>query len=228
MISDQCKDLVRKMMIPRPAKRFSCSQCLEHDWFSVLGDARIQKSQVQLACNNIIRFSQMGKWKRAVMFVIARQMDIEKLKISTDIFFAFDTDGGGTLSYQNVKEGLKGYGVQPPEHLEESMAMIDADGSGIIDYTEFLAATMPKEWYQDHETLKNAFAVFDWGGEGMISMAELKKIFAEDDSLHIEKSEIDKLIKAIDKNRDGEIDVDEFIEMMMDNDGELSDADEIE
>ena len=80
----------------------------------------------------------------------------------------------------------------------------------------------------NHETLKNAFAVFDWGGEGMISMAELKKIFAEDDSLHIEKSEIDKLIKAIDKNRDGEIDVDEFIEMMMDNDGELSDADEIE
>ena len=54
--------------------------------------------------------------------------------------------------------------------------MIDADGSGVIDYSEFLAATLPKDWYQDREILREAFAVFDWGDEGTVTMDELKKI----------------------------------------------------
>jgi serine/threonine protein kinase len=36
-ISDEAKDLVRKMLIVDPAKRWSASECLKHPW--ITGDA---------------------------------------------------------------------------------------------------------------------------------------------------------------------------------------------
>lgn len=38
-------------------------------------------------------------------------------------------------------------GVALPEDLEEIMKEVDSDGSGAIDYTEFIAATMDKKLY---------------------------------------------------------------------------------
>lgn len=46
---------------------------------------------------------------------------------------------------------------------------IDTDGSGKIDYTEFLAATMEKSMYMKEEKLHNAFRMFDLDGNGKIS-----------------------------------------------------------
>ena len=53
---------------------------------------------------------------------------------------------------------------------------IDTDGSGEIDYTEFLAATMEKSIYMKEEKLFMAFKMFDLDGSGKISADELKKV----------------------------------------------------
>ena len=50
---------------------------------------------------------------------------------------------------------------------------IDTDGSGQIDYTEFLAATMEKSIYMKEEKLFMAFKMFDLDGSGKISANEL-------------------------------------------------------
>ena len=81
----------------------------------------------------------------------------------------------------------------------------DADGSGVMDYSEFVAAVMSKEIYADDAILFNAFKVFDVEGGGTVSMEELKKIFGEDPSMGIGKSEIDAVVAQIDINGDGEI-----------------------
>ena len=53
----------------------------------------------------------------------------------------------------------------------------DTDGSGEIDYTEFLAATIDERIYLREDYLRNAFNMFDKDHNGSISKQELKDIF---------------------------------------------------
>lgn len=100
---------------------------------------------------------------------------------------------------------------------------IDTDGSGKIDYTEFLAATMEKSIYMKEDKLHQAFKMLDQDGNGKISREELKnvlgskynlvfcfylkqKIFLKEELGHeYTESYWDNMIKEVDKNGDGEV-----------------------
>jgi calcium-dependent protein kinase len=55
-----------------------------------------------------------------------------------------DTNGDGKLSKTEISEGyLNFYGKQLEDHeIDEMFAKVDADGSGEIEYSEFVVATM--------------------------------------------------------------------------------------
>ena len=80
----------------------------------------------------------------------------------------------------------------------------------MIDYTEFIAASIDKNTYMQEAKLKDAFKLFDSDGSGKISKEEITKILKSEKDLDY----IDKLIDKYDTNKDGEIDYDEFLNMM--------------
>ena len=91
---------------------------------------------------------------------------------------------------------------------------MDTDKSGKIDYTEFLAATLDEKIYLKEQRLFEVFRAFDKDESGKISKEELMKLLQiEDDP----DKKIGKLIDEIDKNKDGEIDYNEFLDMMTTN-----------
>jgi calcium-dependent protein kinase len=49
----------------------------------------------------------------------------------------------------------------------------DTDGSGEIDYTEFLAATIDERVYLREDYLRTAFNMFDKDGSGKIDNEEV-------------------------------------------------------
>ena len=55
----------------------------------------------------------------------------------------------------------------------ENIKLADVDGSGEIDYTEFIAATMSKKMYLNEKYMKAAFDMFDKDGSGKVSGAEI-------------------------------------------------------
>lgn len=85
-----------------------------------------------------------------------------------------DKDGDGTLTVDEIKQGLSGINEKSYDEIRKVIMSIDTDGSGKIDYTEFLAATMEKSMYMKEERLHNAFKMFDLDGNGKISKDELK------------------------------------------------------
>ncbi|CAE8598437.1 unnamed protein product, partial [Polarella glacialis] len=92
---------------------------------------------------------------------------------------------------------------------------IDSDGSGVIDYTEFLAATLDKKAYMQEDVCWSAFRVFDRNGDGTISQDELKMVLNGGDLTSVVGAKaIADLLMEIDGNGDGVIDFQEFLTMM--------------
>merc|ERR1712039_654578 len=92
---------------------------------------------------------------------------------------------------------------------------VDSDGSGVVDYTEFLAATLDKRVYMKEDVCWSAFRVFDRNGDGKISQEELKAVLGDDGVNNVVGAEaVANLMKEVDGNGDGMVDFQEFMEMM--------------
>lgn len=80
--------------------------------------------------------------QQAALTAIAVQAGPDDIKQLKDIFLAIDVNGDGTLSFEEIEEGLKRLNMPNWEDILESLQNADTDGSGAIDYTEFIAATL--------------------------------------------------------------------------------------
>jgi len=64
-----------------------------------------------------------------------------------------------------------------------------------------------------HQDYKMAFKLLDKDGDGTLSLAELQEVFTKL-SFKFSEGELKKMVATIDMNRDGQIDLDEFMVMM--------------
>ena len=66
-----------------------------------------------------------------------------------------------------------------PEELEEMVDEVDADGSGSINFPEFIELMLKRQQGgQTKEEIKQAFRVFDKDGNGYVSSSELKFVMS--------------------------------------------------
>ena len=100
------------------------------------------------------------------------------------------------------------------KELDEMFDAVDTDKSGEIDYSEFVVAAMAQNELNSKEKLRAAFNMFDKDGSGTISHDEIRDVFSSGGVNSMTKNAIDEIIKEIDINGDGEIDFEEFVEMM--------------
>lgn len=124
-----------------------------------------------------------------------------------------DDNGDGSLTLDELAKGLQEN--QNGEHLLELLKSADTDGSGEINYTEFLAATMDASLFMREEYLRGTFKMFDKDNSGKIDAAEVVQMLQGEDMTNIvSKDAIEIALQEIDENGDGEIDFEEFMLMM--------------
>jgi len=64
-----------------------------------------------------------------------------------------------------------------PSELQQLMESVaGADGTGAINYTEFLAASLDRRAYLREDVCWTAFSVFDLDGDGRISVEDLPRL----------------------------------------------------
>jgi len=115
--------------------------------------------------------------KQATYAYIASQMlSKSKKEEMAKVFKAFDKNGDGRLSMDEVKSGyLEHYGkIISDDEVEKMFKTVDSDNSGFSDYTEFVVAAMNEDELNSNDFLKAAFKMFDKDGSGIISADEIK------------------------------------------------------
>jgi troponin C len=142
------------------------------------------------------------------------QAQIDEFKQAFDIF---DEDGGGDISTRELGKVMKLLGQDPsPDQLQQIITEVDADGSGTIDFDEFLVMMVmqlrEETKAEDETVLRDCFHLYDADGDNYIDYPEFKLSLEsiKDVNPKIEEWEIQTLFADADKNGDAKIDIDEW------------------
>jgi len=130
-----------------------------------------------------------------------------------ETFKALDKNHDGILTKEELREGLKGNEKLMNEaELEQLFLKLDDNKSGGIDYTEFVAASLNREQAFSDQKISACFKLFDRDRSGKISILEFKNKFQK--SGGINDQDWMEILNEADKNGDGEIDFEEFKELL--------------
>merc|ERR1711988_1757698 len=102
-----------------------------------------------------------------------QEKEIEDLKAT---FLEADVNNDGTLTFDEIKSILAQHNVEVMNEMEQVMKDIDSDKSGVIEYTEFLAATMDRKQYIKRETCWQAVQEVDLNGDGNVDFDEFMQM----------------------------------------------------
>merc|ERR1719325_456328 len=100
----------------------------------------------------------------------------EEMDAFKETFMMFDKDGDGTVSTRELGAVMRSLGNNPTEEeLEDMIDDADRDGSGSVDFKEFVELMIKRESEKETiDDLKQVFRVFDKEGNGYISTSEIK------------------------------------------------------
>ena len=121
------------------------------------------------------------------------------------MFKELDEDGNGKLSKDELAAACTKFGLISLEDVDQIFEKCDMDGSGFIDYSEFLAVSMTWSKVLKQEKIKMIFEFFHAGKNGNLTLEELKSYFPQ-----ASEEEWKEFLSQIDTNGDGDISLEEF------------------
>ncbi|SPO22796.1 probable CDC31 - spindle pole body component, centrin [Ustilago trichophora] len=135
-----------------------------------------------------------------------------------EAFELFDTDKDGAIDYHELKVAMRalGFDLKKAEVLK-LLRDHDKTNSGLLEWEEFNKIMSEKIASRDPmEEIRKAFALFDDDATGKISLRNLKRV-AKELGETLDDDELQAMIEEFDLDQDGEINENEFIQIMMDD-----------
>jgi centrin-1 len=139
----------------------------------------------------------------------------EEIEEIREAFNLFDTDGSGTIDPKELKAAMQSLGFEAKNQtIYQMIGDIDKDGSGEIDFEEFLDMMTAKMSDKDsREDIMKVFNLFDDDQSGKISLRNLKRV-AKELGETMTDAELLEMIERADNDQDGEINFEEFYAIM--------------
>ena len=215
-VSQNAKDLIKDLLNLDTKKRPPARKVLTHVWFKQRDDITfVDVNYSKTVLKNLKEFNARTKFQQAVItFITHNLIQREEISKLRTIFKQLDVDNDGRISQIELKNGLNTVlgTISADIEIQQIMKAIDMDNNGYIEYEEFMRCVVKKEKLFTEKNLKAAFNFFDQNHSGTITFDEIKSvIFA---GREYSETIFDEFLSQIGKNRDEDIDFEEFKSIM--------------
>ncbi|KAL6293809.1 hypothetical protein ACE6H2_001951 [Prunus campanulata] len=213
-VSEEAKELVKRMLDPNPFNRLGVEEVLDHPWIRKAN----QVPNVPLGGNVTLRikqFSLMNKFKKKVLRVVADNLPDDQIDGIRQLFNMMDIDNNGNLNFEELRDGLVkiGHHVTDPD-VQMLMDAADGDGTGTLNCDEFVVVSVHLRKIDNDELLHQAFTYFDKNDSGYVEFDELREALLDDKLGPANEQVIQDIIFDVDLDKDGRISFEEFKAMM--------------
>ncbi len=189
-ISDDCKDLISKLLERDANKRIKAKKALEHSFFKtgikmkkIVGGMENKQTEKVLnewiKLQNTHRQSNAGIFKKAVLAYMALNfVEKEEEKKMKNLFYKLS---GGNRNFLITKENFALTIKQvsdnyTDEEIDKLFDKLDDNKSGIIEYEELVRGFSDREKLLNEKNMRQAFNFFDKDKNGTISWQEISDV----------------------------------------------------
>ena len=214
-ISDDAKRVIKNMLTFDYLQRPNAREVLDDLWFKNASEKLIDASLMKETLASMTKFCATQKLQQATLSMMVQNLVTkEETAKLQQVFIKLDINGDGKLQYDEILQGYKEwYGEGAKEQVDRIFQLVDADNSGEIDFSEFVAATVDKSKLLQEDKLRLAFGYYDRDGSGEISIEEIREVLGVGKSISEEVWQ--QLVREVDENGDGEVSFEEFKIMML-------------
>ena len=229
VISNEAKDLIKKLIEVDPTKRLRAEDALQHPWFELTKlkamDEMVNTIDPNRAINlvkNLKKYRTDNILRCAVIaYLVHNNTQIEQARDAIKLFNHIDANCDGKIEKEELLSGLQSYlkltGEQLQTEVETIFNNIDTDHNGYIEYEEFIRAAIDTEYFLKDNFLKFAFNYFDRDASGLITLDEVTNLFYNN-KFNKQSSDVHQHLKLsfeqVDINGDGALSFEEFCQMM--------------
>jgi len=220
-VSNDAKEMITYMLQMDRKKRYTPEQLLNHTWLknNAPNSSKVMDSK---AFDNLRQFRGYNKLKKNALAMLSKYVDDSFVKDLKEVFQSMDANNDGQLTMDEITKGVEKAGLDKVAGADffSLLESIDFDNSGQVDYSEFLAATMDKRALRKDAAMWEVFKQMDVNDSGVLTTDNLAFILSggEVDSVNDAnqkvKDEVDLIMNTVDTNQNGEIDFEEFTQMM--------------
>lgn len=203
--SDNALRFVMILLTKDALSRPETERALMHEWFR----EGVELAKVTSIVPRLARYAQYGKLRKHMLRYVMSGIDAEQTRQIAKHFFEM-TKGKSMLSFANIKIAVLNYAAKKRDFdLIDSVSKIDLDGNSMMAVQEFIVA-MLAPFYNTRMRLVDFFDASRL--EYTFTREYVTRFFTGD------AARAQKVFDEIDTNKNGKIDVREFIQWMLNDD----------
>ena len=224
-VSDNCKDLIRKLLEPKKRKRIKASEALRHPFFTTFfnpNKAMTQNKDLNILKNLINYKKGISKFHETIFaFLCNNFISIDEEKKLRAVFRYVDKEEQNLINKKNLKLALNEININISEdEYNNIFKQLDGNQNDIVEYQEFLRATCDKNTLLTEENLKNTFLALSGGEEKeFITANDIKKFIFHDSN--IQEQIFNEYLEQFGMKIDDKINFEQFYNMIK-NDTKLN------
>merc|ERR1719461_2015307 len=215
-VSMACKDLIARLLRSDVAGRMTAEEAMSHPWLTGSAPHGKLKPPVDADVNRAMKhFQRNCQLQSEILLVLksCKYLSSHQESAVKKTFRTIDLNGDGMITEDELFQAL--HGIDKSVSREDAKAImqsVDANSNGVLEYDELLSSRINRKLISKEERMRKVFRCLDVDGSGNLTAQEIQGALL---SIHtnINLEACKKLLKEADKNEDGVIDYEEWIQV---------------
>lgn len=216
-IDANAQSLITSMLNIDPQHRPTIAECLQHPWLR--SNTISPPAQLQSVIVHLRKFRGGSRLKLAILsFVVMQTLGPEEKQPLQEVFDYINVSKTGLISREEMSRAfaMVNRAELAASLASEVMQKLDLNADSLMDFSEFLSATIDYSLILQPSRLNLAFHLFDPDSSGSVTLDELRSVlkyheteknwqkflseFDEDNSGNVGKSEFERVIRQLVKD----------------------------